>query len=420
MARLLDASRTQCRELLSVAQIGRWNQITGKPSVKFWTTGICEAALADPGCEDGWNGNGSPAVTPETPEPASEPVSSDGNGQPANGGDMVNAMQAFIEQAAGKSMDEDRVKAIANEIASERGEAVHDLVSDMLDKLEAQLVDGLAKFKPAKPDRFEVKVGDAELREIKGHKHAQFERLLKLATAKRRTGQRFNVLVVGPTGCGKSWVAAQVAEALDLRYGHINLSGGTSEAALIGRFVPTGEGGRFEYVMAQFTEFYLNGGLFVLEEIDAADPNALLTVNNALANGHMATPNPDQPVIKRHPDFVCFACANTWGLGANRMYVGRNQLDAATIDRFATATVEVNYDIDLEDQLGREDVVTWAHGLRRKIDTLSLRRVISTRTIVDASDLLDQDAASWDEIRMSVLGSWSGDELAKVGESLPG
>ena len=39
-------------------------------------------------------------------------------------------------------------------------------------------------------------------------------------------------------------------------------------------------------------------------------------------------------MIKRHSDFICIACANTYGHGATSDYVGRTRLDGASLDRF--------------------------------------------------------------------------------------
>jgi cobaltochelatase CobS len=50
--------------------------------------------------------------------------------------------------------------------------------------------------------------------------------------------------------------------------------------------------------------------------------------------------------VRAHPNFRCIAAANTWGKGATMDYVGRNALDAATMDRFAM--LEMRYDASLE------------------------------------------------------------------------
>ena len=66
-------------------------------------------------------------------------------------------------------------------------------------------------------------------------------------------------------------------------------------------------------------------------------------LNSALANGSCAFAD---GMVKRHEDFILIATANTFGNGANAQYVGRNQLDSATLDRFVT--IEWGYDEELE------------------------------------------------------------------------
>ena len=84
-------------------------------------------------------------------------------------------------------------------------------------------------------------------------------------------------------------------------------------------------------VSTEFRKAYENGGLFLFDEIDASMPGAILAFNAALANNFMDFPDKKVP---RHKDFYCIAAANTFGSGADRQYVGRNQLDAASLDRF--------------------------------------------------------------------------------------
>src|SRR5262245_10368722 len=171
--------------------------------------------------------------------------------------------------------------------------------------------------------RHEIVVKDPEgvvVAKVEGKPH----RALPKALARARRP----VLLVGPAGSGKTHLAEQVAKALGLPFAFIACSAGMSEGQLLGRLVPTGEAGKFEYLISEFVRCYENGGVFLFDEIDAADSNTLLVLNSALANGRMALPNrPEKPFADRHPDFVCFAAANTFGTGADRMYVGRNQLD---------------------------------------------------------------------------------------------
>ena len=236
---------------------------------------------------------------------------------------------------------------------------------------------------------------------------------------RRRVQCREEVMLVGPAGCGKTTVARVVAESLGLRFGHITLTAGMSEGALLGRNIPTGEGGRFEYNPSQFVDFYENGGVFLLDEMDAADENTLLAINTALANGSMALPNrTSQPEAKRHPDFVCIAAANTFGGGADRMYVGRNQLDGATLDRFQASMIKCGYDSRVEEALVNRDLLLWGRRMRQRIAESGLRRFVSTRFLVKGTGLLAR-GTTWDDLMDSYFAPWSEDEKKRVGSLAP-
>src|SRR5262249_23284025 len=76
--------------------------------------------------------------------------------------------------------------------------------------------------------------------------HKRFDRCLRLAKARK------NILMIGPAGCGKTVLAEKIAAALDLEFAHVSCSAGTSEGTLLGRLLPTGEGGQFEYASSEF------------------------------------------------------------------------------------------------------------------------------------------------------------------------
>jgi cobaltochelatase CobS len=106
------------------------------------------------------------------------------------------------------------------------------------------------------------------------------------------------------------------------------------------------------YKSRPFCDIYEGGGVFSFEEIDAADPNMTIVVNNALAGDHFFNPASGR-AIYRSPDFVAIATANTYGMGANREYTGRERLDAAFLDRFRMGRVFVNVDLDLGESIAR-------------------------------------------------------------------
>jgi cobaltochelatase CobS len=292
---------------------------------------------------------------------------------------------------------------------SKKGNRVYVRRPVTLETVKALVQESLKQIKPEVRE-ITITVNDRPTVVIKDHTHEAFGDVLTLA------GQRRHVLMIGPAGCGKSHLAGQVAKALDLRFGSISCSAGMSEGQITGRLIPTGDGGKFEYQRSQFVEFYEEGGVFLLDEIDAADSNVLLVINQALANGHMPVPNRiDNPVAKRHPDFVLIAAANTFGNGANRMYVGRNQLDESTLDRFRIGQVLMDYDKALEQSIAiDEQLLNKLWTIRSKASDCQLRRVVSTRFIFDAAQML---AAGWtsEKIIGQLVCGWTQDERMKVG-----
>lgn len=262
---------------------------------------------------------------------------------------------------------------------------------------------------PSARTQIEIRLPDGTVRPVEGKAHAQLPRALRLAAARR------NVLLVGPAGCGKTHLASQVAAGLGLDFASVSCSAGMSEGHLLGRLLPTGEGGRFEYVRSEFVRLYEEGGVFLFDEIDAADANVLLVINAALANGHLSLPSrPANPVATKHPDFVCIAAANTFGTGADRQYVGRNQLDESTLDRFRIGQMQLDYDADLEAALCPDDALRGRlQGYRATARAARLRRVVSTRFLADAY-VMKQLGDSDDEIDAALLAGWSADEVAKV------
>lgn len=153
--------------------------------------------------------------------------------------------------------------------------------------------------------------------------------------------------LVGPKGTGKTTLARQVAEDLELPFGMVSMTSGTSPSAFNGRPKIGGDGG---VVQSIFEKLYSEGGVFLFDEMDAADENLILLVNAALANGQFANAATGM-IVEQHKNFIPMAGMNTLGLGAGRDYNSRNKLDAATLDRWNAGRVQIRIDTKLESKI---------------------------------------------------------------------
>jgi cobaltochelatase CobS len=151
-----------------------------------------------------------------------------------------------------------------------------------------------------------------------------------------------------------------------------------------------------------------------MDELDAADDNTLLVINSSLSNGRLALPNRlHKPWAKMHPNFVALAAANTFGTGADRMYVARNQLDEASLDRFRIGQILMDYDLEIEAHLCPD------HDLRGRLQgyrtrAKGIRRIISTRFMRDAWIMKSQAGWTDHDIDTALFSGWGADEIAKV------
>ncbi len=179
-------------------------------------------------------------------------------------------------------------------------------------------------------------------------------------------------MLVGPAGTGKSTAAEQIAKELGLKFYMANRIQNTFE--LVGFVDASGK-----YVTTQFFEAFTKGGLFLFDEVDASSPEALVTINAALAQKIMAFPG--QPkALPMHKDFKVVCAGNTFGTGPSLEYTGRNKLDAATLDRFMI--IEWGYDEQLEDIIIKDkELLRFCWVLRRCAAEVEKRVIVSTRGI---------------------------------------
>ena len=132
-----------------------------------------------------------------------------------------------------------------------------------------------------------------------------------------------SVLIFGPSGSGKTTVAIEYANNKGIPYilqqGHAQLT----VDDLLG-YKSITDGTYFPSLLRDAVE---NGKIFIIDEIDACNPNTLLALNS-LKNKKFQFAD---KLVDIHPDFRFISTANT--LEYSDVYNGRNKLDKATLAR---------------------------------------------------------------------------------------
>lgn len=223
------------------------------------------------------------------------------------------------------------------------------------------------------------------------------------------------MLLVGPAGTGKSMLAKHAAEALDLPFQALSLGPTTPMSKVFGYFDAHGA-----YHDTPFRQAFEHGGVMLLDELDNGHPGLLAELNQALALGSCAFAD---RMVQAHDDFRLVATGNTYGTGANRQYVGRQTLDAATLDRFVV--IDVPIDEGLEERIAlryapsyrdtAKDLVARIRDLRRTAEEKKLPVILSPRASIDGAKLLQAGATVQQVIDWRVTRGLSASQRTALG-----
>lgn len=345
-----------------------------------------------------------PAQAPTGAPALKAPVPVPGTGT----GTGADPLMALIAQGlhnmgfiAGEAISAQRCQEIAFEQAL-------DVVQTVLADLEAQGKLGTKPDPhPAQPS-ITIQEDGKQPVTVPGRVPVWFPRLLKMAHC------RVPAFLVGPAGCGKTTAVAMLAHAMDLPFTRVSVTAGIDEGSIQGHLLPVEVGGRFVYVSAPAVERYEQGGVLLVDEIDTGDANMLCILSAVLDNGGWNIPiRHGQPQLVKHKDFVVVAAANTFGHGADRLFVGANKLDERTLSRLRMGQIACDYDEALEQEMFDATVVEFGHRLRTRCRAIAeFGHDVSTRDIESAQLLLAQFTP--DEAWYGYFSDWDIDELSRV------
>lgn len=278
----------------------------------------------------------------------------------------VASSLGILEQAVASIIAKTQAEKIESEIMGSVEQKVRDFIKDEYGTIERKV----------------ITVVDGKKVPMQGITHDKFETVLKFVSNNEP------VFLTGPAGSGKNVICKQVAEALGLKFYFTNAV--TQEYKLTGFTDAMGN-----YQETQFYKAFKNGGVFMLDEMDASIPEVLVILNAAIANRYFDFPAPIG-YVEAHPDFRVIAAGNTTGQGADYEYVGRNQLDAASLDRFAVVKVGYSEAIENSVACGDLELARFCREFRQKAHKAGQQVIVSYRAIgrlAKMLQILDKDEA---------------------------
>ena len=187
-----------------------------------------------------------------------------------------------------------------------------------------------------------------------------------------------SVLIEGPTGSAKTSLVFAFATKEKLPVVTVACNGGIDVRALLGGWVPTGDG-KFRYEAGDLATVVEHGGILYLDEVNFMPPKiaavlyGLLDKRRTLYISEAA--GSDSPtVIKAHDRLFIVATMNPTG-GA---YAGTRPMNAAFANRFS-AHLTWDYDARVEGKLIKSDSLReLGSKLRERVDAGDLTTPVPT------------------------------------------
>jgi cobaltochelatase CobS len=219
---------------------------------------------------------------------------------------------------------------------------------------------------------------------------------------------RQNVLIVGPTGSGKSSLAINIMARLKESAEICNCSGETSTDEIIAKQGIINVDGHSitTTILGAALRAYKDGKILLLEEVDFAIADILASLHRIMeTNQQFYICNIGEPeVIQKSSRFAVISTANTIGTGEDSfMYNGTKPLNQAFMNRFSL-TIRLGYiaaDKEIKVLVNKTGIdknvasvlVQCANDVRDAADPTRISGSLGSQTI--ASVISTRDLISW-------------------------
>jgi MoxR-like ATPase len=152
----------------------------------------------------------------------------------------------------------------------------------------------------------------------------------------------------------------------------------------------------------------------MLDEMDGSIPETLIILNAAIANRYFDFPNGR---IDAHENFRVIGAGNTYGHGASMQYAGRNQLDGATLNRFAI--VEIGYSEAIENSMTQDvELIEFVRDFRKAIEKAGINHIVGYRELSRMNKMLHSNLGVKKVIKTCLTKNLEDEDLRVIKNSM--